>query len=112
MDPIKYKSKTNPLLSFFAELTDDGFYAVCAQVEGYPAHEVWDDWMASREGAECIAEQLANGDIPFIHKCRKAYGAGCEHCQSETNTIVATLKNNGNEKIKLNELFPEAFPLK
>lgn len=88
---MRYQSKTNPALYFFVEEADDRFFAVCAQVDGFPSHEVWDDWMASREGAECIAEQLANGDIPFIHKCRKVYGAGCEHCQSETNAFI---KNN------------------
>lgn len=89
---MKYTSTTNPALKFFIEETDDRFWAVMTQVDGFPAHEVWDDWMADRAGAECIAEQLANGEIPLIHKCGNPFGHTCQNCSKENGTIRTNLE--------------------
>ena len=66
--PVKHESTTVKGLRFWAEANGGGAgaiesYCVVSQVDGYPATEAWDDWLAHWEDADEIAQKLAKGEI-------------------------------------------------
>lgn len=59
---FKHESTTQPGLFFWAEPV--GFvpgWHIVSQVDGFDATEAHDDWFATKEGADEVAEMLAKG---------------------------------------------------
>lgn len=61
---VKYESKAQPGLFFWAEWCDMVHcWLVLSQVNDFPATEGWDDWMAKFSDADDIARKLADGTL-------------------------------------------------
>lgn len=88
-----YRSKTIPTLSFFVEPADKFFFQIMSKVDGFPAREAWPEWKADSKGANFIARSLADGSIPFEHRCGRLRNEGCEYCQAELNAFINNSKN-------------------
>ena len=66
MKLIRYESKAQPGLRFWAEPNGGGAgavesYGIVSQADGYPATEAWDDWFANFGDADRIAREMAEG---------------------------------------------------
>ena len=63
MSQVRFESKSQAGLFFWAEPVDSSCFHVVAQATGYPASEAHDDWFANEKDAVEVARLLAQGEL-------------------------------------------------